>query len=111
MFKVSEFIHHTLYSLRRIPFIKQDIESSGAGGAASSRNWQSCKLGFREPSWHGEPESQSLYLIVRAGDGRVREWDRSGVDREQASYGADISPVNTGTDTSVIILVVILMKQ
>ena len=40
-------------------------------GAVSCRNWQSRKLGFREPelTWRVE----SLYLIVRAGDERERE--------------------------------------
>ena len=59
-------------------------------GAASCRNWQSRKLGFREPELTRRVES--LYLIVRAGDGR----ERSTVGREQTSYGADISPVNSG---------------
>ena len=60
-------------------------------GAVSCRNWQSRKLGFREPELTRRVES--LYLIVRAGDGR----ERSTVDREQTySYGADISPVNSG---------------
>ena len=59
-------------------------------GAVSCRNWQSRKLGFREPELTRRVES--LYLIVRAGDGR----ERSTVDREQTSYGADISSVNSG---------------
>ena len=59
-------------------------------GAVSCRNWQSRKLGFREPELTRRVES--LYLIVQAGDGR----ERSTVDREQTSYGADISPVNSG---------------
>ena len=62
-------------------------------GAASCRNWQSRKLGFREPelTWRVE----SLYLIVSRRREREREIG-SAVDREQTSYGADISPVNSG---------------
>ena len=63
-------------------------------GAVSCRNWQSRKLGFREPELTRRVES--LYLIVRAGDEREREertqWTGNKLLMEQISPQLTLVP-------------------
>ena len=61
-------------------------------GAVSCRNWQSRKLGFREPELTRRVES--LYLIVRAGDERERERER---ERGAQSLVAERGPTENKT--------------